>query len=51
VQLQHRIQYKIAGQAVLAPIDDAERVTLKGNVHPLAQQQFDQGAAPETVNM
>ena len=31
---------------VLGPIDDAERVTLKGNVHPLAQKQFDQGAAP-----
>jgi hypothetical protein len=31
---------------VLGPIDEAERVTLKGNVHPLAQKQFDQGAAP-----
>ena len=31
---------------VLGPIDDAERVTLKGNVHQLAQKQFDQGAAP-----
>jgi trimeric autotransporter adhesin len=31
---------------VLGPIDDAERVALKGNVHPLAQKQFDQGAAP-----
>jgi hypothetical protein len=31
---------------VLGPIDEAERVTLKGNVHPLAQKQFDQGVAP-----
>jgi trimeric autotransporter adhesin len=31
---------------VLAPIDDAEPGTLKGNVHPLAQKQFDQGVAP-----
>ena len=31
---------------VLGPIDDGERVTLKGNVHPLAQKQFYQGAAP-----
>jgi hypothetical protein len=31
---------------VLGPMGGAERVTLKGNVHPLAQKQFDQGAAP-----
>lgn len=31
---------------VLGPIDDAERVPLKGNVHPLAQKRFDRGAAP-----
>ncbi|HET6216573.1 MAG TPA: protease pro-enzyme activation domain-containing protein [Acidobacteriaceae bacterium] len=31
---------------VLGPIDEAEQVMLKGNVHPLAQKQFDQGAAP-----
>lgn len=31
---------------VLGPIDEAEQVTLKGNVHPLAQKQFDQGVAP-----
>src|ERR1700759_4743655 len=31
---------------VLGPIDDAERVTMKGNVLPLAQKQFDQGTAP-----
>ncbi len=31
---------------VIGPIDDAERVTLKGNIHPLAQKQFDQGTAP-----
>jgi trimeric autotransporter adhesin len=31
---------------VLGPINDADRVTLKGNIHPLAQKQFDQGTAP-----
>lgn len=31
---------------VLGPINDAERDTLKGNVHPLAQKRFDRGAAP-----
>ncbi len=31
---------------VPGPIDDNERVALKGNVHPLVQKQFDQGTAP-----
>ncbi|MGC2639716.1 MAG: protease pro-enzyme activation domain-containing protein [Acidobacteriaceae bacterium] len=31
---------------IVAPIDEANLVTLKGNVHPLAQARFDRGAAP-----
>ncbi|HEY6447595.1 MAG TPA: protease pro-enzyme activation domain-containing protein [Acidobacteriaceae bacterium] len=31
---------------VVAPIDETNLVTLKGNVHPLAQARFDRGAAP-----
>ena len=31
------------------PIDDRVRVTLSGNVHPLAQPQFDQGAVPDNL--
>ena len=38
-----------AQNRVLGPVDDAERVTLKGNVHPLAEKQFDQGAAPDST--
>jgi trimeric autotransporter adhesin len=31
---------------VFGPIDDTERVSLKGNVHPLAQKELDRGIAP-----
>ena len=31
---------------VVAPVDEAQRVTLTGNVHPLAQARFDRGPAP-----
>ncbi|MGD0793865.1 MAG: Ig-like domain repeat protein [Terriglobales bacterium] len=30
------------------PYDSARRVTLKGNVHPLAQSRYDQGAVPDS---
>ncbi len=33
---------------ITQPIDDRVRVTLKGNVHPLAQPRFDQGAVPDS---
>ncbi|MGB9067755.1 MAG: Ig-like domain repeat protein [Candidatus Acidiferrales bacterium] len=33
---------------ITQPIDDNVRVTLKGNVHPLAQPRFDQGAVPDS---
>ncbi len=31
---------------VTGPVDEKQRVTLRGNVHPLAQARFDRGAAP-----
>ncbi|MGD0891124.1 MAG: Ig-like domain repeat protein [Terracidiphilus sp.] len=33
---------------ITQPIDESELVSLKGNIHPLAQARFDQGAAPES---
>ena len=33
---------------ITQPINDAFRVTLKGNVHPLAQAHFDLGAVPDS---
>jgi hypothetical protein len=33
---------------ITAQIDDSQRVTLRGNVHPLAQPQFDRGPAPSS---
>jgi hypothetical protein len=33
---------------ITQPIDDRFRVTLQGNVHPLAQPRFDQGAVPDS---
>jgi len=42
------------GQAqtrVVEAVDDAKRVTLPGNVHPLARAEFDRGAAPDALPM
>ena len=36
---------------IVAPVDEAARVTLRGNTHPLAQPQFDRGAAPPDLPM
>jgi hypothetical protein len=33
---------------ITQPIDDSRSVTLKGNVHPLAQPRYDQGAVPDS---
>lgn len=33
---------------IAQPIDDSRRVTLKGNVHPLAQARYDRGAVPDS---
>jgi trimeric autotransporter adhesin len=34
---------------ITQPIDENQRVTLTGNVHPLAQARFDRGEAPEST--
>ena len=34
---------------ILVPIDESKLVTLKGNIHPLARTQVDQGAAPGSL--
>jgi subtilase family serine protease len=36
---------------ITQPVDDAQRVTLKGNVHPLARTEFDRGAVPADLAM
>ena len=36
---------------VVAPVNNAERVTLSGNVHPLARAEFDRGAADSSLPM
>jgi len=33
---------------LVQPVNDAMRVTLRGNVHPLAQARYDQGAVPDS---
>jgi hypothetical protein len=35
---------------ITGPIDDAKRVALQGNVHPLAQPRYDQGPADGSVS-
>jgi hypothetical protein len=36
---------------IVQPLDETTRTVLKGNTHPLARQQFDQGAAPPSLPM
>jgi Pro-kumamolisin, activation domain/Bacterial Ig-like domain (group 3) len=36
---------------ITAPIDEAVLTTLRGNTHPLARPEFDQGAAPPNLPM
>ena len=36
---------------IAAPIDEAQVVTLMGNVHPLARAEFDQGVIPEETRL
>jgi hypothetical protein len=33
---------------VLETVNDAQRITLNGNVHPLARTEFDRGAVAES---
>ncbi len=37
-----------SGPRITQPIADRQRLTLKGNVHPLAQARFDRGAVPDS---
>jgi hypothetical protein len=39
----------LAVSRITEPLDESMRVTLEGNVHPLAQAQFDQGPAPASM--
>src|SRR5581483_6277721 len=39
----------IAQPLVVQPVNESRLITLPGNVHPLARQQFDAGAAPATL--
>jgi hypothetical protein len=36
---------------ITQPIDESNRALLKGNTHPLARAEFDQGSAPATLPM
>lgn len=36
---------------IVAPIDESRRVALSGNIHPLAQAEFDQGPAPGSMSV
>ena len=40
-----------AGPRLLEPVDNAHRITLKGNVHPLARAKFDHGVAPPDLSL
>ena len=47
-------QIALAQRSTVAPritaaVDETKRVTLTGNTHPLAQAQFDRGAAPDSL--
>jgi subtilase family serine protease len=37
-----------AASRITQAVDDRVRITLKGNVHPLAQSRYDQGAVPDS---
>ena len=36
---------------ITQPVDEAQRITLKGNIHPLARSQYDRGAASSDLPM
>ncbi len=39
-------QPSLVTNRIVAPVDETNLVSLKGNIHPLAQARFDRGAAP-----
>jgi hypothetical protein len=48
-QAESNLQSAIpAGRLVTQAIDETQRLTLHGTVHPLAQARFDQGAVPDS---
>ena len=42
-------QAQSAKSRIKQPLDDRIRITLPGNVHPLARPQYDQGAVPDSL--
>jgi hypothetical protein len=44
------VQQALAVNRITEPVDESTRVTLEGNVHPLAQAAFDQGPAPASMS-
>ena len=46
-----RAQTSPAAPRITAPVDEAVLTTLRGNTHPLARPEFDQGAAPPNLPM
>jgi subtilase family serine protease len=40
-----------AQSMITRAVDDSQRVTLRGNVHPMARAEYDKGAAPSTMTM
>ncbi len=42
-------QRSYAATRITAPVNDDHLATLRGNVHPLAQAQYDRGAAPASM--
>src|SRR5712692_9640754 len=44
-------QQTSVGPLIVQPVDETNLTQLKGNVHPLARPQFDQGAAPPSLPM
>ena len=49
--LNTRMAFGQASPRLLEPVDNANRITLKGNVHPLARAEFDHGAAPPDLSL
>jgi trimeric autotransporter adhesin len=39
------------GSRIVRPVDETQWTVLKGNVHPLARPEFDQGPAPASLAM
>src|SRR5580700_11697055 len=46
---QSSTQQKLVPARVTEAVDDAKTVTLKGNVHPLARAEFDQGPVSDAM--